>query len=379
MNIDFNKPFLSGEEKRYLNSPINSSSFSGDGPFTKKCESFIEKKHNIKNCILTNSCTSALEMSAHLGKINSGDEIIMPSYTFVSTANAFLLRGGKPVFVDIKKETINIDENLIEEAITKKTKCIVVVHYAGLSCNMEIVKKIAEKNNLMLVEDAAQAIGSKYKQSFLGSIGDLGTISFHQTKNIHCGEGGALLINKNKYLKRSKIIREKGTNRKDFIDGKINKYEWVDLGSSYLPSELQSAFLYSQLSNLEKVNKRRLKIWDSYHKGFESLEEQRLLTRPKVPQYNTNNGHMYFLILKNEWMRNEFIKKMSEYKIQCTTHYIPLHITNFGKKFHNKKSLLKNTEFVAKTIVRLPLWPGLEKYQDYIIEKVREVIIRLNS
>ena len=375
MDIVFNKPYLSGEEKNFLNFTIDQKSFSGDGTFTKKCESLIKKKNNINNCLLTNSCTSALEISAILSKITLGDEIIMPSYTFVSTANAFLLRGGIPVFIDIKKDTLNIDESLIEEAITERTKCIVAVHYAGLSCDMEILTRIAKKHNLIMIEDAAKAIGSKYKKKFLGSIGDLGTFSFHQTKNIHCGEGGALLINKKEYFKRSTIIREKGTNRREFINGKINKYEWVDLGSSYLPSELQAAFLFSQLSKLDEVNQLRLNIWNKYHKAFEFLEKDGLLSRPKVPAYNTNNAHMYFLILKNEKLRNEFIKKMSLFKIQCTTHYVPLHITNFGKQIHKNKKNLKNTEFIAKTIVRLPLWPGIEKYQDFVIDKVIKTII----
>ena len=375
MDIVFNKPYLSGEEKNFLNFTIDQKSFSGDGTFTKKCESLIKTKNNINNCLLTNSCTSALEISAILSKITLGDEIIMPSYTFVSTANAFLLRGGIPVFIDIKKDTLNIDESLIEEAITERTKCIVAVHYAGLSCDMEILTRIAKKHNLIMIEDAAKAIGSKYKKKFLGSIGDLGTFSFHQTKNIHCGEGGALLINKKEYFKRSTIIREKGTNRREFINGKINKYEWVDLGSSYLPSELQAAFLFSQLSKLDEVNQLRLNIWNKYHKAFEFLEKDGLLSRPKVPAYNTNNAHMYFLILKNEKLRNEFIKKMSLFKIQCTTHYVPLHITNFGKQIHKNKKNLKNTEFIAKTIVRLPLWPGIEKYQDFVIDKVIKTII----
>ena len=376
MDIVFNQPYLTQEEKQIIGLVIDHSSFCGDGKYTRKSESFIEKKHKIKNCLLTNSCTSALEISAILSKVNIGDEIIMPSYTFVSTANAFILRGAKPVFVDIKKETMNIDENLIENKITEKTKCIVVVHYAGFSCDMGIVENIAKKYNLMLIEDAAQAISAKYKKKFLGSIGDLATFSFHQTKNIHCGEGGALLINKSKYLKRSKIIREKGTNRKDFMEGKINKYEWVDLGSSYLPSELQAAFLFSQLNKLDEVISSRLNIWEKYHSAFESLESEGKLIRPKVPQYNTNNAHMYFLILKSKKMRDNFINEMKKFKIQCTSHYVPLHITNFGKKFIQKGTDLKNTELLAKTIVRLPLWPGLEKYQDYIIEKAREVIMK---
>ena len=274
MNIVFNKPYLSGEEKKYINLQLEKRLFSGDGLISRECESFIEKKHHIKNCLLTNSCTSALEISALLSGICPGDEIIMPSYTFVSTANAFILRGGKPIFVDIRKDTINIDENLIRQSITKNTKCIVVVHYAGFSCDMGVVKNIAKRHNLILIEDAAQAISAKYKQSYLGSIGDLGTFSFHQTKNIHCGEGGALLINKKNFLQRSKILREKGTNRKDFMDGKINKYEWVDLGSSYIPSELQGAFLYAQLKKLDEVIASRLKIWNKYHRSFQSLEKE---------------------------------------------------------------------------------------------------------
>ena len=290
--IPFNKPFVIDKEIDYIKEAIERGVIRGDGEFSAKCHNFLQEHLPAKKALLTHSCTAALEMAAILADIKAGDEVIMPSYTFVSTANAFVLRGGVPVFVDIKPDTKNIDENLIEAAITSKTKAIVPVHYAGVACEMDKIMQIAKKHNLIVIEDAAQGVWSEYKGQKLGTIGDIGCFSFHETKNVISGEGGAVIINNDKFIQRAEIIREKGTNRSQFFRGEVDKYTWVDVGSSYLPSDIIAAFLYSQLENIDRINNKRLQIWSEYHRFFEKYETAGLVKRPFVPHNCTHNAHM---------------------------------------------------------------------------------------
>lgn len=359
--INFNIPPYTGKEQKYIKEAIkDNKKLSGDGPFTKKCNSWIEDKFSTKKALLTTSCTHSLEMSAILINIKPGEEVIMPSYTFVSTASAFVLRGAKIVFVDIRPDTMNIDENLIEKAITKKTKAIVPVHYAGVSCEMDKIMKIAKKYNLFVIEDAAQGVMSTYKNKSLGSIGDIGCFSFHETKNYTMGEGGAILINNKDFIERTEIIREKGTNRSKFFRGQVDKYTWVDMGSSFLPNELTAAFLYAQLEKAEEITNSRLKIWNQYHINLKTLEEKSILKCPHVPNNCTHNAHMYYVLLSDKENFIEFIKAMKEVDICCVSHYVPLHSSPAGTKFGRTNGNLDNTNEICKKLVRLPLWTGIE-------------------
>lgn len=369
--ILFNKPTLLGEELVAIQEAIGLGKISGDGKFTQHCNSLLEKKFGIKKALLTHSCTAALEMSALLLDLETDDEIICPSYTFVTTASAFALRGAKLVFVDIKSDTLNIDENKIEEAITSKTKAIVVVHYAGVSCNMDAILKIAKEYNLAVVEDAAQAIGSYYKGKACGSIGDLGCYSFHETKNIVSGEGGALLINKECFIDRAEIIREKGTNRSKFFRGQVDKYTWVDLGSSYLPSELIAAYLSPQLDNIEKINNQRLRIWNRYHNALLKYEQKGIIRRPIIPTECTHNAHMYYILFNDLENRTRFIDFMKNNNILCVFHYIPLHSSPAGLKFGRVVGKMENTNYAADCLVRLPLYYSLsDDNQEFILNKI---------
>jgi dTDP-4-amino-4,6-dideoxygalactose transaminase len=344
--------------------------YSSSGKFTKHCEQWLNKNIKCKSSLLVHSCTAALEMCALLLNIEKDDEIIMPSYTFVSTANAFVLRGGRPVFVDIDRSTCNIDPSKIEKAITKKTKAIVVVHYAGVSCDMDKILKIAKKNRLYVVEDAAQAILSTYKNKPLGSIGDLATISFHETKNIHCGEGGALLINNPKFIEKAKVIRDKGTNRDLFNQNMKNKYTWVNYGSSYGLSEINAAFLFSQLKQSREIIKKRLMIFNHYHKLLKNLEIENIIKRPTIPKNIKHNGHIYYILIKNN-KRDKLISYLKQKKIQSVFHYIPLHSSPFGRKKSNCKSNMINTNYISKNLLRLPLHINFKKKE---IKKVCETI-----
>ena len=352
--IPFNKPFLIDKEFEYIQDAINQGVLRGDGIYTKKCHEFLEKKLNCKKALLTHSCTAALEMAAILLDIKSGDEIIMPSYTFVSTANAFVLRGGVPVFVDIREDTLNIDENLIENAITEKTKAICVVHYAGVSCEMDKILEIAKKYKLPVVEDAAQALGSFYKEKPLGTIGDLGCFSFHETKNVISGEGGALIINDPKYIKRAEIIREKGTNRSQFFRGEVDKYTWVDIGSSFLPSDMVAAYLFSQLENMDKINKKRMEIWQNYNEFFSLYDGK--IRRPYIPNNCKHNAHMYYVLFKNLAERTQFIDYMKSNGINPVFHYIPLHSSPAGIKYGRVSGDMAVTDRVSDTLVRMPMY-----------------------
>lgn len=355
----FNRPYATGKEFEYIQNAIDAEHLSGDGTFTKKCHAWLEQQTTSQKALLTHSCTAALEMSALLIDIQPGDEVIMPSYTFVSTANAFVLRGAVPVFVDIRADTLNIDETLIEAAITPKTKAIVAVHYAGVSCEMDTIKAIAKKHHLFLIEDAAQGMMASYKGQPLGSIGDLGTVSFHETKNVISGEGGALLINDNTWIEDAEIIREKGTNRSKFFRNQVDKYTWVSLGSSFLPSEIIAAFLWAQLEHAQEITDRRLHHWQLYHDGLADLENREVLRRPIVPADCQHNAHMYQILLPSLAQRTQFIETLRAAGILSVFHYVPLHSSPAGMKYGRSHGDLALTTNLSERLVRLPLWVGM--------------------
>jgi len=369
VNLKFNKPYMTGKELWYISQAHHRGQLAGDGAFTKRCHAWLEAQSGCAKALLTHSCTAALEMAALLADLQPGDEVIMPSYTFVSTANAFVLRGAVPVFVDIRNDTLNIDESLIEAAITPKTRAIVPVHYAGVGCDMDSICAIARKHKLLVIEDAAQGIMATYKGRPLGSIGDLGCLSFHETKNVISGEGGALLVNRPELVARAEIVREKGTNRSQFFRGEIDKYTWVDVGSSYLPGEVIAAFLCAQLEEAEAITARRLEIWHAYHQGFETLEQAGKLRRPVVPADCRHNAHMYYLLLDSEQRRNDLIDYLRENGIYCVFHYVPLHSSPAGRRYARTGGTLAVTESLAGRLVRLPLWPELEQ-ADEVAEQV---------
>lgn len=369
IKIPFNKPSIVGKELYYIEQAVESGKISGDGIFTKKCHKLMEDKYCIKKVLLTTSCSSALDMSAILFNISPGDEVILPSYTFVSTANSFLIRGAKLKFVDIREDTLNIDEGKIESIITPKTKAIAVVHYAGIGCEMDTIINIARKNNLLVVEDAAQGIESKYEKKYLGTIGDIGCYSFHETKNVICGEGGAILINNELFIERAEIIREKGTDRSKFFRGEIDKYSWVDIGSSYLPSEILSAFLYAQLENIEIISKNRKFFWDRYYNNLEDLEKEGFLKRPFIPESCEYNAHMFYIILDDNKIRNSLSDYLKDKGILAIFHYIPLHLSKMGANIGYKKGDLPVTEKISDCILRLPLFYNIGKNnQDIVVE-----------
>lgn len=360
--IPFNRPYLTGQEIKFILEAHANGRLAGDGYFTNKCSRWLQDNLFTKRALITHSCTAALEIAAILCDLKPGDEIIMPSYTFVSSANAFVMRGGVPRFVDIRTDTLNIDEMKIELAINSRTKAILVVHYAGVSCEMTKIVKIAKAYNLILIEDAAQAIGAKYNDSPLGSIGDLGCISFHETKNIICGEGGALLVNNENFIERAEIIREKGTNRKAFFEKKIDKYTWIDIGSSYLPGELICAFLWAQLLNCEQITKRRISSWQKYQQYFTPLAQTYNILLPVIPDNCIFNAHIFYAILPNEISRLEFITRMNQSGVQVIFHYIPLHSSPAGRKFGATYGSLATTDNLSSQIVRFPLWVGVDEH-----------------
>lgn len=359
--IRFNKPYMTGKEFIHINEVQNLSLLAGDGVFTKRCQKWIEEYSGSLKVLLTHSCTAALEMAALLLDIQPGDEIIMPSYTFVSTANAFVLRGAVPVFVDIKNDTLNLDEKLIEGAITKRTKAIVPVHYAGVACEMDTIMNIANHYKLGVVEDAAQGMMAYYKGRALGSIGDIGAYSFHETKNIISGEGGAILINNSEKILRAEIIREKGTDRSQFFRGEIDKYTWQDLGSSFLPSDLIAAFLWAQLQEAENITSLRLACWEIYHTLLAPFETKGLLRRPIVPKDCQHNGHIYYILLAPEIDRQSVLTELKNKGIYSTFHYVPLHFSPAGKRFSRTHGSMAVTNNISERLIRLPLWPGLTK------------------
>ena len=366
--IKFNIPPVVGKEEEYIRQAIlDNKKICGDGPFTKKCSEWLIDKTETKKALLTTSCTHALEMAAILCDIKEGDEVIAPSYTFVSTVNAFVLRGAKIVFVDIRPDTMNIDENLIESAITEKTKAIIPVHYAGVACEMDKIMEIAKKYNLYVIEDAAQGVMSTYKGKQLGTIGDMGTYSFHETKNYSMGEGGALLIENKEFIERAEIIREKGTDRSKFFRGQVDKYSWVDIGSSFLPSEINAAYLYAQLEEAEKINNDRLKSWNLYYEGLSELKDKGLIELPIIPKECEHNAHMFYIKLKNLNERTKLINYLKERGIDSVFHYVPLHSAKAGIAFGRFHGEDRYTTKESERILRLPLYYGLK---DTDVEKV---------
>ena len=370
MHIPFNKPHFTGEELKIASRVPESGTVAGNGAFTKKCHDFFEKKYGFGKALLTTSCTDALEMAAILCDIREGDEVIMPSYTFVSTANAFILRGARVVFADTLPDLPNIDPRQIESLITPKTKAIVVVHYAGIACDMDRIMELARENNLKVVEDAAHAIDSYYYKKPLGSIGHFGTLSFHETKNIICGEGGLLAINDKKDRERAEIIWEKGTNRAAFYRGEVDKYGWVDIGSSFLPSDIMAAFLYSQLTHLDDIQAKRIAVWKMYHERLALLEETGNLMLPRIPGFATNNGHIYYIVTNTPGERVALLKYLQKNDIQAIFHYLPLHESlYFHDQYHG--SPLPNTLRFSECLVRLPLFYDLgEEEIEYITGKI---------
>lgn len=364
-----------GNELIYIQKAAENMHLSGDGAFTERCHTWLETNIGCKRALLTHSCTGALEMAAMLAEIRQGDEIIMPSFTFVSTANAFVLRGGVPVFVDIRPDTLCIDENLIEGAITRKTKAIVVVHYAGMSCEMDIIENIAMRYGLLVIEDAAQGICSSYNGRPLGSMGSMSAISFHETKNVISGEGGCLLLNESRWIDRAEIIREKGTDRKKFFRGEVEKYTWVDIGSSYLPSDITAAFLYAQLENAFDVVRLRLKIWQMYHQGFKELEQNGHLRRPIVPAGCQHNGHLYYLLLPDRMIREHILMHLRKNNINGVFHYVPLHSSPAGLRYGRAVGKLSQTEKASACLLRLPVWVGMqEMHVAKVVSKVMQAI-----
>ncbi len=359
MIVPFNKPFMSGKELSYIAQAHNNGVLAGDGPFTKRCHEWLERKTGSNKALLSHSCTAALEMAAILVDIQPGDEVIMPSYTFVSTANAFVLRGGIPVFVDIREDTLNLNESLIEAAITPRTKVIVPVHYAGVACEMDTIMAIARQHSLKVVEDAAQGLMATYKGRSLGSIGDLGAYSFHETKNVISGEGGALLVNDPKLVQQAEIIREKGTDRSQFFRGEVDKYTWRRLGSSFLPGELIAAFLFAQTEVADQITRERLVIWNRYHEMFEALEFAGLLRRPVIPVECEHNAHMYYVLLAKEIDRQYVLDYLKMKCINAVFHYVPLHSSEGGNRYCRTNGDLSITDRQADRIIRLPLWIGL--------------------
>ncbi len=361
--IGFNKPYLTGKEIQYIQEAVSKEKLSGNGYFTKKCQEFFAQRYGFKKTLLTHSCTGALEMAALLIDIKPGDEVIMPSYTFVSTANAFLLRGAKIIFADSNSLNPNVDVNHVKQLITTKTKAIVVVHYAGIACDMDPIMEMANEHDIFVIEDAAQAIDSFYKGRPLGSIGHLATLSFHETKNIISGEGGMLIVNDDRFIKRSEIIWEKGTNRAAFARQEVSKYTWVDIGSSFLPSELTAAFLWAQLESLDAIQNRRKELWQYYYDKLSTLENRKILSLPIIDRFATNNAHIFYLIVKTERERSELIDYMKNCGIQCIFHYVPLHESPFFKKHYIGGPALCKAMKYGDCLVRLPLYFELNKEQ----------------
>lgn len=375
--IHFNIPPFTGKEFDYMKEAVENHKICGDGPFTKKCDAWIEEKFGTKKALLTTSGSTALDMAALLCGLQPGDEVILPSFTFSSTANSFVLAGAKLVFVDIRPDTMNIDENKIEEAITDKTRVICPVHYAGVACEMDKIMEIAKKYNLMVVEDAAQGVMSTYKGRALGTIGDFGCYSFHETKNYSAGEGGAILINNADYIEKAEILREKGTNRAQFFRGQVAKYNWVDFGDSYLQSDLNAAYLWAQLEMADEINDNRLETWNSYYEAFKPLEEKGIIELPTIPSDCVHNAHMFYIKTKDLDTRQEFIKFMKDNEILCVFHYVPLHSAPAGLKFGRFNGIDEHTTSDSDRLVRLPMYYNIAKEDlEKVIEKTIEFFTR---
>jgi dTDP-4-amino-4,6-dideoxygalactose transaminase len=368
--VPFNRPFMTGKELWYIAQAHAAGHLAGDGRFTQRCNRWIEQHTGTAKALLTHSCTGALEMAALLADVQPGDEVIMPSFTFVSTANAFALRGAVPVFVDVRADTLNLDERLIEAAITPRTKAIVPVHYAGVACEMDAIMELARARGLLVIEDAAQALMSTYKGRPLGSVGDLAAVSFHETKNVISGEGGALLVNQTRLAARAEIIREKGTNRSQFLRGQVDKYTWVDLGSSYLPGEIIAAFLWAQMEEVHNITQRRLAMWAQYHQWFVEAENAGRLRRPVVPAHCVHNAHMYYVLLPDLDRRSATIDKLQALGVHSVFHYVPLHSSPAGLRYGRSHGPMVVTDDVSSRLLRLPLWLGMEDRQTEVIQAV---------
>jgi len=369
--VPFNLPSMVGRELDYIVEAVRSGHLAGDGVFTRRCQEWLEERCGAHKVFLTHSCTAALEMSALLCGIGDGDEVIMPSFTFVSTANAFVLRGARPVFVDIRPDTLNIDERLIEEAITERTRAIVPVHYAGIGCDMERISEVAARHGLRVVEDAAQALGATYRGRSLGTLGHLGCWSFHETKNFISGEGGALVVQDPALIERAEIVREKGTDRTKFFRGQVDKYTWVDVGSSYLPSELVAAYLFAQLENAEEILRKRRSIFAHYHNALAPLEREGLLRLPVVPPDCEPNGHLFYILTESEDMRDALLAKLSEWDVNAVFHYVPLHESPAGRRFGRCATEMTNTESISRRLLRLPCYFRLEEEQQCrVVERI---------
>ena len=358
MKVPFNRPHLTGREFTYISEAVDGGQLAGNGPFTQRCQAWLERELGCPRTLLTHSCTAALEMAALLLDPAPGDEIIMPSFTFVSTANAFVLRGARPVFVDIRPDTLNIDETLIEAAVTDRTKAIVPVHYGGVACDMDAITDIARRHNLVVIEDAAQGFLAGYRSRPLGSIGDLAALSFHETKNVISGEGGALLINDNRFRTRAEIIWEKGTNRSQFLRGEVNKYMWLDVGSSFLPGELVAAFLWAQLESAHEMTNERLRLWTLYASGCAAMEQVGVRC-PIVPDYASHNAHLFYLLLPPTIPRAEVLADLNSRGVNAIFHYVPLHESVAGRRFGRVAGRMDVTMSVSSRLIRLPLWIGL--------------------
>jgi dTDP-4-amino-4,6-dideoxygalactose transaminase len=361
--IPFNRPHVTGAELGFINEAIQAGHLSGNGAFTARCDAWLENTTGARRALLTHSGTAALEMCALLSGVGSGDEIILPSFTFVTTASAFVLRGATPVFTEIRADTLNIDEARIEEAITQRTKAIVAVHYAGVGCAMDVITAIGARHDLLVVEDAAQGVMASYQGRALGAIGELGALSFHETKNIIAGEGGALLVSDERLVARADVVLEKGTNRRQFARGEVDKYSWVDLGSSFLPSEINAAFLWAQMQEAEAITARRLEIWRRYHAAFADLEKLERVRRPIVPADCVHNAHMYYLLTPGKVERTRLIEELAARQIQAVFHYVPLHSSVAGRRFGRSAGSLSITDDVSERLVRLPLWYDMDDHQ----------------
>lgn len=370
-HLPFNKPYMTGKELWYISQAHGNGHLAGDGVFTKRCSVWLEQNLEVQKSLLTHSCTAALEMAAILADLGPGDEVIMPSYTFVSTANAFVLRGAVPVFVDVRPDTMNIDETRIEAAITPRTKAIVPVHYAGVACEMDVIMDIAARHDLIVIEDAAQAIFSTYKGRPLGSIGDMGCLSFHETKNVISGEGGALLVNRPEFVSRAEIIREKGTDRSRFFRGEVDKYTWKEAGSSYLPGELIAAFLWAQLEDAKNITDNRIDSWNYYHAALAPLEAKGFLRRPVVPEDCHHNAHMYYVLLAPHIDRQAKLSSMKDRGVHAVFHYVPLHSSPAGQRYGRVHGEMTTTDSQSERLLRLPLWVGLTpEQQDRVVHEL---------
>lgn len=373
--IPFNRPRLIGGEHAYIDEALASGKLSGNGRFARRCAAHLEERIGAPRALITPSCTAALEMAAILCDLRAGDEVIMPSFTFVSTANAFALRGAIPVFVDIRPDTLNIDPDLIEAAVTDRTRAIVIVHYGGVACDMDRIMAIAERHELIVVEDAAHALPGMWHDRQLGGIGHLATFSFHETKNVHCGEGGALMVNDQALVERAEIVQEKGTDRARFFRGQVDKYTWRDVGSSYLLSEVAAAFLWAQLEQLDQVTAERRALWAHYHAAFADLEFDGLVRRPIVPPYCAHSGHLYYLLLPAAHLREAFIESLQARGVHAVFHYVPLHDSPAGQKLGRQGGLLPVTADASARLVRLPMWSGLGSDRaDRVADAVREAV-----